>query len=165
MKQSKVHISIYCQRKERWTGVEAKHDWFWFLDNKVSSLFQALSLSVWTIEKAGGWRAGSDRERGGALFFSLPDPARSWSRLSPVRFTIVLTDREPGTGYMKKSLINSRLCAQKTHDTTSQFTTRLECVLHFVERSKTCDEHLSTWVGHVDFRWNRELTLKCKFKC
>ena len=38
---------------------------------------------MWTIEKAAGRRAGSGRERGGdALSFSLPDPARSWSRLS-----------------------------------------------------------------------------------
>ena len=40
---------------------------------------------MWTIEKAGGRRAGSGREKG-ALSFSLPDPARSWSRSSPARF-------------------------------------------------------------------------------
>ena len=45
------------------------------------------SLSVRTIEKAGGRWAGSGREKGGtALSFSLPDPARHWSRLSPARF-------------------------------------------------------------------------------
>ena len=33
---------------------------------------------------------------------------------------------------MTKSLISSRFFAQEAHDTTSQFTTRLECVLHFV---------------------------------
>ena len=54
---------------------------------KNKAYFEKLRwLSVWTIEKAGGRRAGSGRERGGALSFSLPDPARSWSRLPPARF-------------------------------------------------------------------------------
>ena len=43
------------------------------------SLFQA--LCQWRTEKASGRRVGSGREK-----FSLPDPARRWSRSSPARF-------------------------------------------------------------------------------
>ena len=44
---------------------------------------------MWTIEKAGGRRAGSGRERGALA----GDPA-----CPPLAFSIVFTDREPGTG-------------------------------------------------------------------
>ena len=60
---------------------------------------------MWTIEKASGRQGGSAasgiREKkgeGGRLLtspFSLPDPA-----YRPAAFSIVLTDREPGTGYL-----------------------------------------------------------------
>ena len=56
------------------------------------------SLSVWTIEKAGGRRAGSGRERGG-------DGRCSF-------FSIVQIDREPGTAYnamcqLRECLLNT----------------------------------------------------------
>ena len=56
---------------------------------RVFSLFQA--LCQWRTEKASGRRVGPGREKGEirrspALSFSLPDPARRWSRSSPARF-------------------------------------------------------------------------------
>ena len=55
---------------------------------------------------------GSGKEKGEvALSFSLPDPARHWSHLSPTRFLIVLTDREPGTGWWE--LDKSSSCFRK----------------------------------------------------
>ena len=57
------------------------------------SLFQA--LCQWRTEKASGRRVGSGREKGEILAFS-----------------IVLTDREPGTGYTVSSeLLQGNECA------------------------------------------------------
>ena len=55
---------------------------------------------MWTIEKAGGRRAGSGRERGNSRFPLASDPARR-----PLAFSIVFTDREPGTGYENKTSV------------------------------------------------------------
>ena len=52
--------------------------------------------------------------------------SKMWRHCQPARL--------PACPPYEKSLINSRLYAQETHDTTSQLTTILECVLHFVER-------------------------------
>ena len=58
------------------------------------------SLLVRTIEKAGGRRAGSSREKGEVP----PSPFLSRILLAadpaccPLAFSIILTDREPGTG-------------------------------------------------------------------
>ena len=57
-------------------------------DLNHTSLFQV--LFQWRIEKGGGRRVGSGRKKGEvrspALSFSLPDPARPGSRLSPAPF-------------------------------------------------------------------------------
>ena len=49
---------------------------------------------MWTIEQAGRQRARSGSERGGdSQILLAADPA-----CRPLAFSIVLTDREPGTG-------------------------------------------------------------------
>ena len=65
----------------------------------IISLFQA--LCQWRIEKAGRRRVGPGREKGeippSPFLSRIPlaaDPA-----CRPLAFSIVLTDREPGTGY------------------------------------------------------------------
>ena len=61
---------------------------------------------MWTIEKAGGRRAGSGRERGGDSRIPLAaDPA-----CRPLAFSIVLTDREPDMNL--KGIVYARLKMQ-----------------------------------------------------
>ena len=74
-----------------------------------------------TIEKASGQQAGlaasGMRERngeGGTSPFSLPDPARR-----PPAFSIVRTDREPGTGCFQCSDTQSTTLAVSEIETSS----------------------------------------------
>ena len=64
--------------------------------NTCVSLFQALCQCGRLIEKVGGRRTRSGRERGG-FHSRIPLAADPAYRLRA--FSIVLTDREPGTGY------------------------------------------------------------------
>ena len=54
---------------------------------------------------------------------------------------------------------NFRLSAQETHDTTSQFTTRLECALHFVE----CNNNSSTFLNSPNGYMYLHNNFSCKY--
>ena len=83
------------------------------------------SLSVWTIEKASGRRAGSGREIGGALSFSWPNPARSWSRLSPARFF----DRPYWPGACNRLLQTLKAAVKRNKDIHNSLLRRLKIVI------------------------------------
>ena len=55
-------------------------------------------MSVWTIEKVGGRRAESGRERRGDFPFNSRIPLAADPTCRLRAFSIILTEREPGTG-------------------------------------------------------------------
>ena len=92
------------------------------------------------IEKASGRQAGSaasgirERKGEGGPPFSLPDPARP-----PPAFSIVRTDREPGTGYGTR-----QSCGDL--DSTCSF---------------SCDTIRYDFIGSVDSWFSEAIALRC----
>ena len=66
-----IYFQLACSRLSVSGGLIKRAGDEWGLVGKKER-----SLCQWRIDKAGGRRVGSGREKGDALSFSLPDPAR-----------------------------------------------------------------------------------------
>ena len=84
--------TIYQMVSLDWKTNELKVDVFLL----TLSLFQA--LCQWRIERTGGRRVGSGKEKGEVSLFLSRIPLAADPACRPLAFSIILTDREPGTG-------------------------------------------------------------------